>query len=323
MTSRDEFATVAELDDLRHEEPKIAARRCLQALRTARSPVEVGLLLGVRASAFRKLHRLDLATSIVLEEREIGLRVNSRLVQGDSFQRLSYIENYRGNSSAALALSGQAILLHTIGGDSDRVGQSLIDRGLALLLLSKVDMALEANLSGISLLAPRSTRYHYMALGNVAHCYLHKGDLCEAKGYAFRARKIAGEKGALIESKFALLLAEIERRSGDFSAAKTHASLAVHLAEESPIDSAIAAILHVKILMECGEYEATAAALAYARMIGPLAKHSRAAQAAFSFFVTASSRGELSLAVCSNALRKLNDAKNGRHSACRPIVSLG
>ncbi len=317
-----ERLTPAELEELRHSEPRRAAELALEAAAGADDQERLALL-GIYGSCQRKLAKLDEAHNVLSHGLRIALRRGDRSACGDFRQRLGYVFGDRGEIRLALKAAEKAIIDHTLAGDPVGRAKALVDRGFWLYHLDRIDEAIECAEAALTDLPDTQPRNRYSALVALGLYHRKLGDLREADRYATQAVKPAKELGLAPQAHLIWLRAEIAESRGKLAQAQNlfAETVKIYRSLEAPLDAGLAGVKLVRLLYRQRRFdEAVRTATGMAWVLEPL-KRNRVASAAIIDLIVKSDAGKLSLRLIDSAIREIKKVRARRKRHARSMFT--
>ena len=271
-----------ELDIVRFNDPEQVIERaesCLEELPLAGIP----LLLGVVASAWRLLHRLDDAQHAICVGIEIAERQENYFALGDLIQRLSYIYADRGQHYEALEIAERAMRSYVLSGDAVRIGQTLVDQAVFSVHLGRHARAITFYSAALRYLPGTEYRNRLAAFQGIGHCYHMLGDLKRARNALVQARRVVtGRSVSRIDlARLVWLQGSIAAGLGKVDDAIIHLRDAIAMFRPLyPDDATLATIDLLRLLVQAGRIaDAHETARAMTTLVGASRKNHIVARA--------------------------------------------
>ncbi len=279
---------IQELDCLRYVNTRLARNQASASLQhTPRSLLP--RLLGAYASALRLLEDHDGAQHALTAGLELAAQRDDFSAVADLWQRMAYIVADRGNYQRALVISERAERIHVRIGDDIGVGKALTDQGIWLYYLDRHRESIDSHLAALHRLANQSLarRCRVGSLQFLGLNYLKLQKLDRAQAYAARARQEASELGPWVFGGILWLQADIAMVQGRYEEAEGFLREAIEIF--SPISAGQTALASIELvrslILQNRTEEAYETAKAMARLVEPLRRKSRVAEAALAELV--------------------------------------
>ncbi|MEE8526817.1 MAG: hypothetical protein V3T72_23020, partial [Thermoanaerobaculia bacterium] len=216
---------LAELDAEAAQNPKRAVRRAHTLI--LRLPQrELPRLLGVAASAYRRLGHLDTAQVVLARALEMTDSRSDVAARADLLQRASRLTVSQEGCERALGLSELATLDYVRSGDLAGVGKAMADQGGLWMGLGRWRRALRSFSSALAYLPAESERpdvshQRFTCLMNTAKCHQRLGQLDAARGSAQQAAETSAGVSPRLRGELAWLRSSIALHSGEWQEAES------------------------------------------------------------------------------------------------------
>jgi len=237
------------IDDLRYENLGQATTRAASAVRRAADRLTAARALGIWASCMRLHRQLDDATLAL--DLAFELAGTARPLAGELAQRAAFVLHERGEYLRGLALVEQALIAYVEANDPDRIGRTLVDRGVLLYQLGEPAAALLSYKSSLRYLAASSQRNRGAAMQGLGRIYYEMGNLDQAAEVTREAARVLPSSGTLA-GHLAWLRAAIASDLGNHRQAEAQYRRALVLFAEVPDDALLVAAQLVRLLCRQG-----------------------------------------------------------------------
>ncbi len=259
------------LDELRYDDPLLAIRKAEHAIEFV-SREEIPRTLGIWASACRLAARFDHALMACRLALDLVRGSGDHTAEVDLLRRASFVvASVSGNFWAALKISENATAQCARSGGLPMLGRFLVDQGTFLVCLERHNEAEQAFLHALDFLATNDRRNRFAALQGLGVHYYLQGKPQEALDYSVRAAPAVKDHFEFGKMQWlnGCILADLER--WDESCLAFEESLD-HLLGVAPVDAALSACDHIRVLLAVGRIgEARQHAASMRRLIDPLA----------------------------------------------------
>ncbi len=319
-----ETIALAPLDALTTESPKLVVRRCHLVVRQLQSP-QIPALLGICASAHHLSGRLDAAQVILAEgldhaeDLEDPAAIAAAI--GDLVQRASHIVAARGDLERALTLSERATLAYVEIGNLAGIGKTLVDQGIWLRDLGRLERAVSALTSALDDYFPAAGdgadvgQSRATGLLHLALAYHQLGEMRAAQQLAEQTRAADDDLYPLQRGQLIRLRAAIAGCSDQLDEAERLFRQAADVFMPiSPLDTARTSVELIRVqLLEGRNAGAYATAKAMTRLLEPL-KRDRAASEAIADLLRPALAGRgLTVELAGRVSRSLARGQASRH----------
>ncbi len=234
-----------QLDDKRYDDPAAVVAEVARLIAERRfDRRELYRALAVSASAHRLMGELDVA------HRQLAFAfVEARdrpEALGDLLQRFSYVVADRGDHFGAYRLTQRAMRAHSFTGDRVGVGKALVDQGLWLERLGRVEVAVMAFEAALKHWLPRGEwpRSRMTALQGLAVCHQKLGRPRLAAKFLERALASGARLGGLERAKLVAFQGTVAKDAGEYGEAEgfLEAALEQYRGVPSPLDWALVSV---------------------------------------------------------------------------------
>ena len=239
------------LDDLRYDDPKRATEVAEGTVMSVRH-CDIPRLLGIWASACRLIARYDDGFVALREALLLARQCEDRLTEAGLLRRgASLVVSSSASYSAALSIVEQSASLYARSGEFDHLGRCLVSQGLFLIYLERKEEAEISFKTALSLLDERSYRDRIAA-------YQLSGLIANDRGEAATALALASKALSLASSRYEIGKLQWLRGSAlagmrEWSKArKAFEEACLNLVKAAPIDAALCACDHVRLLISSG-----------------------------------------------------------------------
>ncbi len=245
-----------QLDDARYDDPAAVVAEVARLIAERRfDRRELYRALAVSASAHRLMGELDVA------HRQLALAfVEARdrpEALGDLLQRFSYVVADRGDHFGAYRLTQRAMRAHSFTGDRVGVGKALVDQGLWLERLGRVEVAVMAFEAALKHWLPRGTavRHRLSAFQGLAVCHQKLGRPRLAAKFLERALASGARLGGLERAKLVAFQGTVAKDAGEYGEAEgfLEAALEQYRGVPSPLDWALVSVELVRVQLLRGD----------------------------------------------------------------------
>lgn len=261
------------LDELRYDDPARAAQIAEEVVMSV-GHHDIPQLLGIWASACRLIARYDEGFLALREALLLARQDEDRLTEADLLRRgASLVVSSSASYSVALSIVEQSASLYARSGEIDHLGRCLVSQGLFLIYLERRDEAEASFKTALSLLDERSYRDRIAA-------YQLSGLIANDRGEPATALTLASKALSLASSRYEVgkvhwLRASALAGMGEWLRAhRAFEEASLNLVKVAPIDAALCACDHVRLLISNGHLsEARLCIAAMRSLMEPLAEN--------------------------------------------------